>query len=65
MSCAKLGTFRTAAVGDEAVGVAVVVKSFDFALIVSDDGTVMVAGIFSSGLPMKFAVDSDDFRLML
>lgn len=75
MSCAKLGTLSTAAGGDDAdtdtdadgidIGADVDSKSLDFALMVSDEGTVMVAGSLSGGRPIKFAVDSDDLRLML
>lgn len=73
MSCAKLGTLSTAVGGDDAdtdtegieIGTDVDGKSPDFAQIVSDEGTVMVVGNLSGGRPTKFAVDSDDLRLML
>lgn len=69
MSCAKLGTLSTAAGGEDVdgidIGANIDAVTFDFALIVSDEGTVMVVDSFSGGRPMKFAVDSDDLRLIL
>lgn len=69
MSCAKLGTLSTAAGGEDVdgidIGANIDAETLDFALIVSEDGTVMVVGSFSGGRPIKFAVDSDDLRLML
>lgn len=64
ISCAKLGTFNTADVGEDAdgidIGADVDAMSFDLALIVSE-----VDATFSGGRPIKFVIDSDDLRLML
>lgn len=59
----------TAAGGEDVdgidIGANMEADTLDFALIVSEEGTVMVVGSFSGGRPMKFAVDSDDLRLIL